>query len=237
MEKKLLYLRVKEEIERSINEGELKPGDKLPSEPELAKKYEVSRPTLREALKMLQREKVLISKNGVGTYVNNRPDFIINPLSKLQSVGQMIKNEGYIESELDIKIYTREPEEDWRKQLQIDEDEKVVILERSRTANGKKVAFYYNIFPQSLVAGHFEGEFSGAIFDFLKSKMGINIAYAITEICALSSSEEMDQNAVKVLGNEILLLKQLHFDEEDRPVFYSLDYLKNSVFKFFIKRE
>jgi GntR family transcriptional regulator len=237
LEKKLLYLRVKEEIERSINEGELKPGDKLPSEPELAKKYEVSRPTLREALKMLQREKVLISKNGVGTYVNNRPDFIINPLSKLQSVGQMIKNEGYIESELDIKIYTREPEEDWRKQLQIDEDEKVVILERSRTANGKKVAFYYNIFPQSLVAGHFEGEFSGAIFDFLKSKMGINIAYAITEICALSSSEEMDQNAVKVLGNEILLLKQLHFDEEDRPVFYSLDYLKNSVFKFFIKRE
>lgn len=81
-----------------------------------------------------------------------------------------------------------------------------------------------------------EGEFSGAIFDFLKSKMGINITYAITEICALSSSEEMDQNAVKVLGNEILLLKQLHFDEADRPVFYSLDYLKNSVFKFFIKR-
>ncbi|MGQ7886071.1 GntR family transcriptional regulator [Paenibacillus sp. WC2504] len=237
MEKKLLYLRVKEEIERSINEGELKPGDKLPSEPELAKKYEVSRPTLREALKMLQREKVLISRNGVGTYVNNRPDFIINPLSKLQSVGQMIKNEGYIESELDIKIYTREPEEDWKKQLQIDDEEKVVILERSRTANGKKVAFYYNIFPQSLVAGHFEGEFSGAIFDFLKSKMGINIAYAITEICALSSSEEMDQNAVNVLGNEILLLKQLHFDEDDRPVFYSLDYLKNSVFKFFIKRE
>ncbi|WP_187273920.1 GntR family transcriptional regulator [Paenibacillus sp. N3.4] len=235
MEKKLLYLRVKEEIERSINEGDLKPGEKLPSEPELAKKFEVSRPTLREALKMLQREKVLISKNGVGTYVNNRPDFIINPLSKLQSVGQMIKNEGYTESELDIKIYTREPEEDWKNQLQI--DEKVVILERSRTADGKKVAFYYNIFPQSLVAGHFDGEFSGAIFDFLKNKMGITIAYAITEICALSSSKEMDQNAVEVLGNEIILLKQLHFDNNDKPVFYSLDYLKNSVFKLFIKRE
>ncbi|WP_084225241.1 GntR family transcriptional regulator [Paenibacillus pectinilyticus] len=236
MEKKLLYLRVKEEIEKSISKGELQPGEKLPSEPELAKKFEVSRPTLREALKMLQREKVLISKNGVGTYVNNRSDFIINPLSRLQSVGQMIKNEGYTESELDIKIYTREPEDDWKKQLQI--DEKVVILERSRTADGKKVAFYYNIFPQSLVAGHFEGEFSGAIFDFLKGKMGINIAYAITEICALNSTKEMDQNAVNVLGNEeILLLKQLHFDEDDRPIFYSLDYLKNSVFKLFIKRE
>ncbi|MBP1963372.1 UTRA domain-containing protein [Paenibacillus aceris] len=84
---------------------------------------------------------------------------------------------------------------------------------------------------------HFDGEFSGAIFDFLKSKMGISIAYAITEICALSHSEEMGQNAVNVLGSEIILLKQLHFDETDRPVFYSLDYLKNSVFKLFIKRE
>lgn len=235
MEKKLLYLKVKEEIERSINEGELQPGDRLPSEPELAKKYEVSRPTLREALKMLQREKILISRNGVGTYVNNRSDFIINPLSKLQSVGQMIKNRGYTESELDIKIYTREPEEDWKTQLQIDEP--VVVLERSRTANGDKVAFYYNIFPQSLVTGHFAGEFSGAIFDFLKNKMGINISYAITEICALNSSKVLDQNAIDVLGNEIILLKQLHFDDNDKPVFYSLDYLKNSVFKLFIKRE
>lgn len=235
MEKKLLYLKVKEEIERSINEGELQPGDRLPSEPELAKKYEVSRPTLREALKMLQRERILISKNGVGTYVNNRSDFIINPLSKLQSVGQMIKNGGYTESELDIKIYSREPEDDWKKQLQIDEP--VVVLERSRTANGNKVAFYYNIFPQSLVTGHIDGEFTGAIFDFLKNKMGIHIAYAITEICALNSSKLLDQNAIDVLGNEIILLKQLHYDDNDKPVFYSLDYLKNSVFKLFIKRE
>jgi len=235
LEKKLLYLKVKEEIERSINAGELKPGDRLPSEPELAKKYEVSRPTLREALKMLQREKALVSKNGVGTYVNNRSDFIINPLSKLQSVGQMIRNRGFTESELDIKIYTRDPEEDWKKQLQIDEP--VIILERSRTADGNKVAFYYNIFPQSLVTGQIDGEFSGAIFDFLKNRMGINIAYAITEICALNSAKEMDQNAIDVLGSEIILLKQLHYDDKDRPVFYSLDYLKNSVFKFFIKRE
>lgn len=235
MEKKLLYLKVKEEIERIIQVGELQPGERLPSEPELAKKFNVSRPTLREALKMLQREKVLISKNGVGTYVNSRTDFIINPLNKLQSLGQMIKNEGYVESESNVKIYTRGPEEDWKKQLQIDEP--VVVLERSRTADGNKVAFYYNIFPQSLAGNHFDEGFSGAIFDFLENKMGIRIAWALTEICALSASNEMDRKAVEMLGSEIVLLKQLHFDEEDRPVFYSLDYLKNSVFKLFVKRE
>ncbi|WP_165972195.1 GntR family transcriptional regulator [Paenibacillus piri] len=235
MEKKLLYLKVKEEIERIIKAGELQPGERLPSEPELAKQFNVSRPTLREALKMLQREKVLISKNGVGTYVNSRPDFIMNPLSRLQSLGQMIKNEGYVESESNVKIYTREPEEAWKQQLLTDEP--VVILERSRTADGNKVAFYYNIFPQSLAANHFEQGFSGAIFDFLKNKMGIGIAYAVTEICVLNSSNEMDRKAVEMLGDDIILLKQLHFDEADRPVFYSMDYLKNSVFKLFIKRE
>lgn len=235
MEKKPLYIKVKEEIEHNIATGVLKPGDRLPSEPELAKQFDVSRPTLREALKMLQRERTLLSKNGVGTYVNQRSNMILNPLNRLQSVGQMIKNGGYTESELDIRIYTREPEDEWKDKLQT--DEKVVILERSRTADGNKVAFYYNIFPQSLVAGHIEGQFSGAIFDFLRNRMGIDVAYAITEICAINEERELDRNAVHVLGSEILLLKQMHYDEQDMPVFYSLDYLKSSAFKLIVKRE
>ncbi|QHT61511.1 GntR family transcriptional regulator [Paenibacillus lycopersici] len=235
MDKKPLYLKVKEEIERGIAAGALKPGDRLPSEPEMAKQYEVSRPTLREALKMLQREKTLISRNGVGTYVNSRTDGILNPLNKLQSVGQMIKNAGFKESELDIHIYTREAEADWSEKLQSEEN--VVILERSRTADGNKVAFYYNIFPQSLVAGHIDGEFTGAIFDFLRNKIGIHITYAITEICAVSLDSPLDRTAIELLGPDILLLKQLHYDEHDKPVFYSLDYLKSSFFKLIVRRE
>lgn len=237
MEKKPRYIQVKEEIERSISEKELVPGEKLPSEPELAKKYQVSRPTLREALKMLQREGVLLSKNGVGTYVNNRPDFIIHPLSKLQSLGEMIKNVGYQESESDVRIYQKVPEKEWNDKLLLQEKEQVTVLERTRTADGNKVAFYYNIFPQSMVKDYLSEGFSGAIFDFLKQKVGVNISYAITEICAVNPSIEMDRKALEVLGNEIILLKQLHFDEADKPIFYSLDYLKSNVFKLVIKRE
>ncbi|WP_416825235.1 GntR family transcriptional regulator [Ectobacillus polymachus] len=235
MKEKPRYLKIKEEIESRIRQGEFKPGERLPSEPELAKKFDVSRPTLREALKMLQWEKILISKNGVGTYVNDNSDFILNPLSRLQSLGQMMNNEGYKVSESDINIYTRHPEEEWKKQLLIDEP--VVVLERSRTADGKKVAFYYNIFPQTLASNHFDEGFSGSIFDFLKHRMGISIAYAITEICALSNSSDMDRNAADKLGDEVILLKQLHFDFNDNPVFYSLDYLKTNIFKLYIKRD
>ncbi|MCC3372559.1 GntR family transcriptional regulator [Cohnella sp. REN36] len=235
MEKKLRYIRIKEEIERRINAGELQPGEKLPSEPELAKAFEVSRPTLRESLKMLQREGILISKNGVGTYVNERPSTIFNPLNKLRSLGEMIKSVGFRESETDVKIYTRAAEPEWLEKLRTDDP--VVVLERIRTADGQKVAFYYNILPREIAADHFEAGFSGAIFDFLRSKLGIRIAYAMTEICAVGGAGERDRKAAEVLGGELLLLKQLHFDEEDRPVFYSLDYLKSSAFQLFVKRD
>lgn len=234
IEKKLLYIRIKEEIERKINEGELKPGERLPSEPDLAKEFAVSRPTLREALKMLQREGTLISRNGVGTYVNDRPSAILNPLNKLRSLGEMIKNVGYKESETDVKIYTQAAEPEWREKLQTVEP--VVILERIRTADDQKVAFYYNIFPQEIAGTHFDQGFTGAIFDFLLSKMGIRIAYALTEICPVGASSERDRKAADLLGSDLILLKQLHFDDDNRPVFYSLDYLKSSAFMLFVTR-
>ncbi len=236
MGKKPRYILVKEEIERSIRDKELLPGDKLASEPMLAQIYNVSRSTLREAIKMLQKEGVLISKNGVGTYVNNRPDFIVHPLSKLQSLGEMIKNEGYTESESDVNIYNRKPEKEWQEKLQIPDLEEVTVLERTRTADSHKVAFYYNIFPHQRAEDLLHEGFSGAIFDLLLKKAGIKVAYAITEIYAVDPCNEMDQKAIDVLGNGIILLKQLHFDEADEPVFYSLDYLKTSFFKLSIKR-
>ena len=85
----------------------------------LAKKFNVSRSTLREAIKMLQKEGLLISKNGVGTYVNNKLNYIENPLNRLQSTGQMIRNVGYEAGETDIKIYQMNPEEEWKKKLRL----------------------------------------------------------------------------------------------------------------------
>ncbi|QAY67560.1 GntR family transcriptional regulator [Paenibacillus protaetiae] len=235
MEKKLLYIRIKEEIERRIQAGEIKPGERLPSEPALAKEFEVSRPTLRESLKMLQREGTLISKNGVGTYVNERSSSIVNPLNKLRSLGDMIKSVGYKDSEADVKVYSQEAETEWAEKLQTSGP--VVILERVRTADEMKVAFYYNIIPMEIAADHFTEGFSGAIFDFLRERLGITVSYAITEICAVGAGGARDRRAAEVLGEGLLLLKQLHFDENDRPVFYSLDYLKSSSFQLFVRRD
>lgn len=133
--KTLLYLKVKEDIEQKITARHFNPGDRLPSEPELAKEYHVSRPTLREALKMLQKEGKILSKNGVGTYIHTHSPMIENPLNKLQSLGEMIKNAGYLESEANVDTYHREPDDDWKEKLGTDGP--VVVVERTRTADNQ----------------------------------------------------------------------------------------------------
>ncbi len=59
------------QIERLILEGVLKPGDRLPPERELAETFDVSRPTLREALGSLEERGLLVARQGGGTFVGD----------------------------------------------------------------------------------------------------------------------------------------------------------------------
>ncbi|MDA7946919.1 MAG: FadR family transcriptional regulator [Hyphomicrobiaceae bacterium] len=58
-------------IEDLIVEGVLRPGDRLPAERELAKRLDVSRPSLREAIKALEERGLLKTRRGGGTFVGN----------------------------------------------------------------------------------------------------------------------------------------------------------------------
>ncbi|WP_286239744.1 pyruvate dehydrogenase complex transcriptional repressor PdhR [Neptuniibacter halophilus] len=59
-----------EQMEAMIMEGTLKPGQKLPPERELAKQFEVSRPSLREAVQKMAAKGLLVSRQGGGTFVS-----------------------------------------------------------------------------------------------------------------------------------------------------------------------
>ena len=61
---------IAEQLEGMIIEGTLKPGQKLLAERELAKQFEVSRPSLREALQKLEAKGLLESRQGGGTFVS-----------------------------------------------------------------------------------------------------------------------------------------------------------------------
>ena len=69
MEKKTKYLQLTTLLREKILSGELKPGEKMNSENELAVEYGFSRQTVRHALSILEEEQLLARRRGSGTYV------------------------------------------------------------------------------------------------------------------------------------------------------------------------
>lgn len=67
-----LYLKVAEQITRLVNDGEIKPGEKLPSERLLAEKLGVSRPTIRESMIALEIAGIVEIRTGSGIYITDQ---------------------------------------------------------------------------------------------------------------------------------------------------------------------
>src|ERR1700741_1456513 len=66
-----LYEQIVEQVEDSISRGQLKPGDQLPAERDLAQRFGVSRTAVREAVKTLREKGLVEAYSGRGTFVTN----------------------------------------------------------------------------------------------------------------------------------------------------------------------
>jgi len=88
-----LYLQVIDRLKSDIEAGIFKENEKLPSEFELSKSLGVSRATLREALRLLEEENVIVRRHGVGTFVNPKPLFT-SGIEHLSSISSMIEAAG-----------------------------------------------------------------------------------------------------------------------------------------------
>ena len=79
--------RIHEEIVTQLRtllaDGHLKPGDQLPSERELSGKFQVSRASVREAIRSLESMGLIVSKTGAGTYFSSSVDTLLSPLASV----------------------------------------------------------------------------------------------------------------------------------------------------------
>src|SRR3954463_5202774 len=103
-----LYLQVIDKIKQNIEKGIFKEKERLPSEFDLAKQLGVSRATLREALRILEEENVIIRRHGVGTFVNVKPLFT-SGIEQLNSVTAMIEQAGMVPGTIFLSSSTQGP--------------------------------------------------------------------------------------------------------------------------------
>lgn len=91
-----IYEQIVDQVGQLVAEGQLKPGDRLPSERELVKRFQVSRASIREAISALEMMGLIEVHSGEGTYIRH-----VNIESVVTPLAWML----FIEADSDLELY------------------------------------------------------------------------------------------------------------------------------------
>lgn len=230
-----LYLQVIDRIKEDIHKAVYKEKQKLPSEFELSKHLGVSRATLREALRILEEENVVIRRHGVGTFVNSKPIFS-SGIEELYSVTNMIKRAGQSPGTIYISSNTKAVSDEDIKRFTLQESEEILVIERVRTADSQPVVYCIDKIPQSIVPIKDMSK-AESLFELLEQGTGRHIAYAITNIEPVGYHDRISPILQCDPETALLVLRQMHYDQNDQPVLYSCNYFKADTFSFHVVRK
>jgi GntR family transcriptional regulator len=230
-----LYLQVIDRIKQDIEEGIYKEREQLPSEFDLAKLLGVSRATLREALRILEEENVIIRRHGVGTFVNAKPLFS-SGIEQLNSVTNMIVQAGMKPGTIFFSSDTQNASEEDVRRFSCSTDDEIVVIERVRTANGEPVVYCVDKVPKDYLPDTFSHE-EESMFNILAETAHRKITYAIAEIEPVGYHERISPILECDPETALLVLKQMHFDEMDEPILYSVNYFRADKFSFHVLRK
>jgi DNA-binding GntR family transcriptional regulator len=127
-----------QELRQRIRAGEWRPGDRIPSEPELARRRTVSRSSMRAAITLLEEEGYVSRKHGSGTYVTHRPA-LSNDLGRNLSVSSLIAATGLTPGTVEEHGGVEPAPAEVAEALGVVEGEPVTTWRRVRTADGRRV--------------------------------------------------------------------------------------------------
>ena len=235
-DKRPLYLKIKEHIENLIDQEIYEAGDKLPSETAFAKELDVSRASLREALRVLEKEGKIVKSQGVGTFVSKPVPRFKRGIEELFSVTDTIRNEGFEPGTKGLRISEEKIEKNLALKMNVKKNSELLKLERIRTADDKAVVYCIDYLNTELFPIDIDEDFSQSLFDLLENKYDVQINYAVTEIVPVVAKEKLMKKLNVKKYSPILLLEQMHYDTEDNLFLYSKNYFRSDQFQFKVLR-
>ena len=231
-----LYLQVIDRLKEDIDKEVYSENEKLPSEFELSKSLGVSRATLREALRLLEEENVIVRRHGVGTFVNPKPLFT-SGIEHLTSISTMIEQAGKTPGTNFMSASEDKPSDEDMERFQIDIDDNVLTIERVRTADGEPVVYCIDKVPSSYLPQSFLTKENLSIFSAIEKSANIHVSYAVTQIQPVGYHDQFSPILNSCKETALLVLTQAHYDENDRVVLYSKNYFRADKFSFHVVRK
>lgn len=231
-----LIYRIQKELKSRILNGEYKPGEKLPSEPNLASELGVSRNTLRESIGMLQREGLLIKKHGIGNFVTEKYPIIKGGLERLTGIAEFIESQGFKSRSEITNFEVNVSDKEICERLEVDKNCNFFILETTKYAEEIPIALCKDIIPNYIIEDIDPVKLHKSVFDGLRDYYGIDIRYAECDLIPAVSDEELSEKLKIKLGTPLLLLEQIHYVADNKRVLYSRSYFPSGKFTFKLVR-
>ncbi|MGH8928757.1 MAG: GntR family transcriptional regulator [Acidimicrobiia bacterium] len=222
------------ELSERLRGGEWKPGDRLPTEHQLADEYGVSRATVRSALQRLDTVGLTVTRHGLGTFAAVDTQEIQADLRRLESLSATVRSYG-LDPGMTYRARTvRVAAADELKKLDLRVGAEVVATERALTASGTVVAFSYDAIDRRLLPSNFRPTtIEGSLFELLEHH-GNRVTTAVTELHAVSGGDIGWGRRPRRAAH--LLLSQVHYLDNSRPVMYSRTYFIEGRFTFSLVR-
>ncbi len=231
------YAKAEKALAYLLAKGGYRVGDRLPPEPELAKQLGISRATLREVLRTLEAQGIIVRRRGVGTFVNAPPVTVETGLEVLESLDQILVRRGKRAPAyaMNIREAIALPKEASR--LNIPVGSPVIIITRARKVDDIPVAWMLDVIPTSVISYEEMREiFTGSVLDTLRARGKPIIAYARTDILAVAADSQLAQVLQVEEGRSLLFLEQVLYDTNNRPVSYERHYYVPGVVRFHVIR-
>ena len=225
-----LYRQILEGIKQKIEAGELKTGDKLPSEQELMEHYRVSRRTVRTAVDELCSQGCLVRKQGKGTFVS-RPKLhrkIVNVLSFQEACEKCGMRPAHRLLACAVRMAT--PEE--QQQLSLGGGARVLHTQRVLTADGEPVMVENAVYPYEAYAFLQKEDLNGPLYPLLRKK---GLCPAGTRTCHLEMVRADAENARLLAvpeGEPLLEMRSCLTLEDGTPVTVSDNFIVASRYAF-----
>ncbi|MCX7898257.1 MAG: GntR family transcriptional regulator [Rhodocyclaceae bacterium] len=213
-----LYRQIKELLLKALDSGEWQPGQLIPSEAELAQRFNVSQGTVRKAIDELAAENLLVRRQGKGTFVASHKD----PRAFFRFL-RLVPLSGEIEPARSV------PLECWRakagpeaaRMLELSLGAPIIIVRRLLEFSAKPVVLDEIYLPGEVFAGltlELLKESQESLYSLFESRFGVRMVRAEERIRAVSA----DRSSAELLrvpeGSPLLSVERVSFTYGNRPM-------------------
>jgi len=227
------YQKIQRAVRQRIESKQLKPGDAVSSERELAKIHGVSLMTARHALAGLEREGIVERRPGAGTFV--APPRI--HFNRLMSYTEQMGSRGLPPSSKVIVAKIIEGEPEIAARLGLGANSRMVKIERVRHTGDEPFALETCYLPADEFAALVDAPLArSSLFATLEHDFDVQLAYADEEVDATVAEGRVAQLLLLRPGAPLLRMRQVIYSSKTKPVIYVIGFYRSERHSLFIRR-